>query len=91
MPSGEAPAVLEHVLLLTRLGILKGDVKHFAEVLAEMMGGGALNGPAGGGDVRLYRGGVVAARKFLLLCLAAPNDGNGEQLLVYTSVQIQDL
>jgi len=34
---GEAPAVLEHVLLLPRLRVLEGDVEHLAEVLAEVV------------------------------------------------------
>ncbi len=40
---GEAPAVLEHVLLLPSLRVLEGDVEHLAEVLAEVVGGGALD------------------------------------------------
>ena len=44
-PRGEAPAVLEHKLLLPRLGILKGDVEHLAEVLSQVMGRCTLNGP----------------------------------------------
>ena len=91
VPGCDAPAVLEHILFLSRLGILKGDVEHLAKVLAEVVWGGALDGPPGGGDVGLHRGGVVAAGKLLLLSLAAPDDGDGQQLLVDPPVQVQDL
>ena len=91
VPGGDAPAVLEHILLLPRLGILERDVEHLAKVLAEVVWGGALDGPPGGGDVGLHRGGVVAAGKLLLLSLAAPDDGDGQQLLVDPPVQVQDL
>jgi hypothetical protein len=50
-----------------------------------------LDGAAGRRNVRLDGGGVVAASELLLLRLAAPDDGDGEQLLVHTPVQVKDL
>jgi hypothetical protein len=50
-----------------------------------------LDGAACRRDVRLDGGGVVAASELLLLRLAAPDDGDGEQLLVHTPVQVKDL
>ena len=40
--SGDAPRVLVRKALLTRVWVFKGDVKHFREVLAQMVGGGPL-------------------------------------------------
>ncbi len=50
-----------------------------------------LDGAACRRDVGLDGGGVVAASELLLLRLAAPDDGDGEQLLVHTPVQVKDL
>jgi hypothetical protein len=50
-----------------------------------------LDGAARRRDVRLDGGGVVAASELLLLRLATPDDGDGEQLLVHTPVQVKDL
>ncbi len=50
-----------------------------------------LDGAARRRNVRLDGGGVVAASELLLLCLAAPDDGDGEQFLVHTPVQVKDL
>ena len=60
MPGGNAPTRLPRDGGLAVL-ILEGDVKHFSEVLAEVVAGGSLDGPAAGWDVGLAGGGLVAS------------------------------
>ena len=90
LPCGYPPAILIHKLLFSTLGIFKGDVKHLAEVLAQVMGSRALDRPAGGRDVGLDGGGVVAAGKLLFLRLSSPHHRNRHHLLVNASVQVQN-
>ena len=89
-PGGDAPAVLEHVLLGPGLGVLERQLEHLAEALAEVVTGGALDSSARHRYEGLHCGGVVSPGKLLLLCLLATDHGDGQQLLVDPPVEVQD-
>lgn len=88
----ETPRVLPDVDVLALLGgILDGNVEHLGEVLAQAVRGGTLDTTAVGGNVALDGGGVVTTSELLGLGLAATDDGDGEELLVNTGVELEDL
>lgn len=61
------------------VGVLDDDVEHFREVLAEAVGGGALDPAAGGGDVAFAGCGEEAAGEFLFFGFAALDGWDGEE------------
>lgn len=55
------------------------------------MGRRALDTAPGCGDETLDGGGVQSSGEFLFLGLDTGNNGNGEELLVYAAVEVEDL
>ena len=49
---GDAPGVLVRVAFLTCVRVLKGDVKHSREVLAQVVGGAPLQEGRGGARIK---------------------------------------
>lgn len=91
-PRRQSPRVLPHVEDLARLvGVLDLDVEHLGEVLAKAVRGGGLDSSSGGGDEALDGGGEEASGELLVLGLDALDHGDGEQLLVDSAVEIEDL
>ena len=89
---GQTPRVLPDVDVLALLGgILDGDVEHLGEVLAQAVRGGTLDTTAVGRNVALDGGGVVTTGELLGLGLATTDDGDGEELLVDASVELENL
>ena len=89
---GQTPRVLPDMDVLALLGgVLDSDVEHLGEVLAQAVRSGALDTATVGRNVALDGGGVVTTGELLGLGLAAANDGDGEELLVDTGVELEDL
>lgn len=93
---GETPRVLPDESLGPAGGIcriLDGDIEHLRarEVLSEAVRGRTLNSTAGGGDEALDGSCVETPGELLLLGLNAGDDGHGEELLVHSSVEVEDL
>ncbi len=95
-PRRETPRVLPDIELRLPdfiLGILNRDIEHLrpGEVLSETVGGGGLDATSRGGDEAFDGGGVQTAGEFLLLGFDTGDDGDGEELFVYSAVQLEDL
>ncbi|KAI3481826.1 hypothetical protein L1887_55534 [Cichorium endivia] len=96
--SGETPAVLPNVQLVSLLAVLDllvrvldRDVEHLREVLTETVRCRGLDTSADSGNETLNGGCVVCARELLVDSLLTFDNGNSEQLLVDGSVVVQDL
>ena len=96
--SGETPAVLPNVNLVSLLAILddllvvfNGNVEHLREVLAQAMRCCGLDTSADGGNETLDGGRVVCARELLVDGLGTLDDRNGKELLVDGRIVVQNL
>ena len=88
----ESPAILPGKQLVpTIIRILDFDAEHLGKVLPEAVGGGALDTASGSWDKSLDGSRVQTSSKLFVLRLDPRDDGDGEQVFEYSSVEVKDL
>ena len=71
--------------------ILDLDVEHLGEVLAETVGGSGLDSSTGGRDETFDGGGEETSGELLVLGFDSLDHGDGEEFLVDSTVEVEDL
>jgi hypothetical protein len=70
--------------------ILKPDIEHLGEVLAQLMRGSALDATSIGGHIELYSCCVVGSGEFLDFRFLALDTGDSQKVLVAVSIIVED-